>query len=97
MQDSNRRAVDSSEQMAADRATVIADAKKLHPQVKTDGCSCEQIKRDVVTVKSGDALVKAIIGNVAIGDAKPDAAPASYYNGDGSHRDCHDDRSFFII
>lgn len=66
------------EQMAADRATVIADAKKLHPQVKTDGCSCEQIKRDVVTVKSGDALVKAIIGNVAIGDAKPDVIDTAF-------------------
>lgn len=51
---------------------MIADAKKLHPQVKTDGCSCEQIKRDAVNVKAGDALVQAVLNGVAVADAKPE-------------------------
>ena len=39
------------EQAAAERAAVIADAKALVPSVKTEGCSCEQIKRDVMLQK----------------------------------------------
>jgi hypothetical protein len=66
------------EQMAANRASVIADAKKLHPQVKTDGCSCDQIKRDAVTIKAADALVVAVLGGVAIGDAKPEQIDATF-------------------
>ena len=42
------------------------------------GCSCEQIKREAVAAKAGDALVKAIIGNVAIGDAKPDVIDTAF-------------------
>ncbi|MCG2572342.1 DUF2213 domain-containing protein [Acinetobacter sp. ME22] len=60
------------EALANERATVIADAKKLNPDVKTEGASCEQIKRDAIAVKAGDALVGAILGAVAVGDAKPD-------------------------
>lgn len=74
----NQATPEKLEQMAADRAAVIADAKKLNPQVKTDGCSCEQIKRDAVSVKSGDALVKAILGSVAVGDAKPDVIDMAF-------------------
>ena len=74
----NQATPEKLEQMAADRAAVIADAKKLNPQVKTDGCSCEQIKREAVAAKAGDALVKAIIGNVAIGDAKPDVIDTAF-------------------
>lgn len=66
------------EQMAADRAAVISDAKKLNPNIKTDGCTCEQIKRDVVTAKAGDGLVKAVLGSVAIGDAKPEQIDTAF-------------------
>lgn len=60
------------DQVVAERAAVVADAQALAPGVKTDGCSCEQIKRDVVAAKAGDALVTAVLGGVAVGDAKPD-------------------------
>ncbi len=59
------------EQAAAERAAVIADAKALVPTVKTEGCTCEQIKRDVIAAKA-DALVTALMGNVSVGDAKPE-------------------------
>lgn len=60
------------DQIVMDRANVIADAKKLQADVKTDGCTCEQIKRAVVSVKAGDAMVQAILGNVSVADAKPE-------------------------
>ncbi|MCP5732462.1 hypothetical protein NL307_27330, partial [Klebsiella pneumoniae] len=40
--------------------------------VKTEGCTCEQIKRDVISAKAGDTLVTAVLGGVSVGDAKPD-------------------------
>ena len=60
------------DQVVAERANVVADAHALVPGLKTDGCSCEQIKRDVIAAKAGDALVTAVLGGVAVGDAKPD-------------------------
>lgn len=60
------------DQVVAERAAVVADAQAIAPGVKTDGCSCEQIKRDVIAAKAGDALVTAVLGGVAVGDAKPD-------------------------
>lgn len=60
------------DQVVAERAAVVADAKAIAPGVKTDGCSCEQIKRDVIATKAGDALVAAVLGGVAVGDAKPE-------------------------
>ncbi|WP_336932403.1 DUF2213 domain-containing protein [Acinetobacter bereziniae] len=68
----NQMTPEKLEQAAAERATVIADAKALLPTVKTDGCTCEQIKRDVIASKTGDSLVTAVLGSVAIGDAKPE-------------------------
>ncbi|WP_151867812.1 DUF2213 domain-containing protein [Acinetobacter soli] len=68
----NQMTPEKMEQAAAERATVIADAKALVPTVKTDGCSCEQIKRDVIAAKAGDALVGAVLGSVSVGDAKPE-------------------------
>ncbi|WP_122897769.1 DUF2213 domain-containing protein [Acinetobacter sp. B51(2017)] len=66
------------EALAADRAAVIQDAKKIDANIKTDGCSCEQIKRDVVQAKAGDALVSAVLGGVAIGDAAPQAIDSAF-------------------
>ncbi|WP_353171313.1 DUF2213 domain-containing protein [Acinetobacter rudis] len=60
------------DQVVAERAAVVADAKAIAPGVKTEGCSCEQIKRDVIATKAGDALVAAVLGGVAVGDAKPE-------------------------
>ncbi|MFH4324752.1 hypothetical protein WAJ71_19620, partial [Acinetobacter baumannii] len=66
------------EQAAAERAAVIADAKALVPTVKTEGCTCEQIKRDVIAAKAGDALVTALMGNVSVGDAKPEQIDTTF-------------------
>ncbi|AMW78641.1 hypothetical protein AMD27_06920 [Acinetobacter sp. TGL-Y2] len=60
------------DQVVAERASVIADAVALVPGIKTDGCSCEKIKRDVIAAKAGDSLVSAVLGDVTVGDAKPD-------------------------
>ena len=68
----NQMTPEKLEQAAAERATVIADAKALLPTVKTDGCTCEQIKRDVIASKTGDSLVTAVLGGVTVGDAKPE-------------------------
>lgn len=68
----NQMTPEKLEQAATERAAVIADAKALVPTVKTDGCTCEQIKRDVIAAKAGDTLVAAVLGGVAVGDAKPD-------------------------
>lgn len=68
----NQMTPEKLEQAATERAAVIADAKALVPTVKTEGCTCEQIKRDVIAAKAGDALVGAVLGSVSVGDAKPD-------------------------
>lgn len=60
------------DQVVAERASVVADAVALVPGIKTQGCSCEQIKRDVITAKAGDSLVTAVLGGVSVGDAKPE-------------------------
>jgi len=68
----NQMTPEKVEQAATERAAVIADAKALVPTVKTEGCTCEQIKRDVIAAKAGDTLVTAVLGGVAVGDAKPE-------------------------
>ncbi|MCU4502073.1 DUF2213 domain-containing protein [Acinetobacter sp. WU_MDCI_Abxe161] len=74
----NQMTPEKVEQAAAERAAVIADAKALVPTVKTEGCTCEQIKRDVIAAKAGDALVTALMGSVAVGDAKPDQIDTTF-------------------
>lgn len=76
--EANQASPEKLEQMAAERTAVIADAKKLNPEIKTDGCSCEQIKRDAITAKAGDAVLGAILGGVAIGDAKPEQIDVAF-------------------
>lgn len=68
----NQMTPEKLDQVVAERASVVADATALVPGIKTDGCSCEQIKRDVIAAKAGDSLVTAVLGGVAVGDAKPD-------------------------
>lgn len=70
--EANQVTPEKLQKMVADQAAVIDTAKKIKPDIKTDGCSCEQIKRDVVTAKAGDAAVIAILGGVAVADAKPE-------------------------
>lgn len=70
--EANQVTPEKLEALANERAAVISDAKKLNANVKTDGCSCEQIKREAINAKAGDAIVGAILGQVAIGDAKPE-------------------------
>lgn len=70
--EANQVTPEKLEALANERATVITDAKKLNANVKTEGCSCEQIKRDAITAKAGDAIVGAILGTVSVGDAKPE-------------------------
>lgn len=74
----NQMTPEKVEQAAAERAAVIADAKALVPTVKTEGCTCEQIKRDVIAAKAGDALVTALMGSVAVGDAKPEQIDTTF-------------------
>lgn len=74
----NQMTPEKLEQAAAERAAVIADAKALVPSVKTEGCTCEQIKRDVIAAKAGDALVTALLGSVSVGDAKPDQIDTTF-------------------
>ncbi|WP_156189143.1 DUF2213 domain-containing protein [Acinetobacter indicus] len=70
--EANQVTPEKLETLAADRAELIQDAKKIDPNIKTEGCTCEQIKRDVVAAKAGDALVVAVLGGVSVGDAKPE-------------------------
>lgn len=74
----NQASPEKLEQMATERATVIADAKKLNPNIKTEGCTCEQIKREAIAAKAGDAVLGAILGGVAIGDAKPEQVDVAF-------------------
>ncbi|WP_159137729.1 DUF2213 domain-containing protein [Acinetobacter pittii] len=74
----NQMTPEKLEQAAAERTAVIADAKALVPTVKTEGCTCEQIKRDVIAAKAGDALVTALLGSVSVGDAKPDQIDTTF-------------------
>ncbi|MFX5408187.1 DUF2213 domain-containing protein [Acinetobacter baumannii] len=74
----NQMTPEKLEQAAAERAAVIADAKSLVPTVKTEGCTCEQIKRDVIAAKAGDALVTALMGSVSVGDAKPEQIDTTF-------------------
>ncbi|EMA3575706.1 DUF2213 domain-containing protein [Acinetobacter baumannii] len=74
----NQMTPEKLEQAAAERTAVIADAKALVPTVKTEGCSCEQIKRDVIAAKAGDALVTALMGSVSVGDAKPEQIDTTF-------------------
>lgn len=76
--EANQVTPEKLQKMVADQAAVIDTARKILPAVKTEGCSCDQIKRDVVTAKAGDAAVVAILGGVAIGDAKPDQIDTAF-------------------
>lgn len=76
--EANQASPEKLEKMAADRAAVIADAKKLNPDIKTDGCTCEQIKRDAIAAKAGDAVLGAILAGVSVGDAKPEQVDVAF-------------------
>lgn len=52
------------EKLVADRAKTLDDAKVLNPQIVADGKTMEQIRREIVSAKADEALVKAIVGDV---------------------------------
>ncbi|OPH36718.1 hypothetical protein B5J94_06650 [Moraxella lacunata] len=52
------------EKLVADRVKTLDDAKALNPQIVADGKTVEQIKREIVSAKADDTLVKAIVGDV---------------------------------
>ena len=65
------------EALVADRVTTIDNAKKLNDKIVTDGKSSEQIRRDVITAKSDDNLVKAIVGDSVV-DAEQSAIDTAF-------------------
>lgn len=76
--EANQVTPEKLQKMVADQAAVIDTAKKIKPDIKTEGCSCEQIKRDVVSAKAGDATVVAILAGVPIADAKPEQIDTAF-------------------
>ncbi len=65
------------EQLVADRVATIDNAKKLNDKIVTDGKSSEQIRRDVITAKADDSLVKAIVGD-SVADAEQSAIDTAF-------------------
>ena len=65
------------EALVADRVATIDNAKKLNDKVVTDGKSSEQIRRDVITAKADDNLVKAIVGD-SVADAEQSAIDTAF-------------------
>lgn len=66
------------EKLAAERAETIADAKALKPDLEPSGKSLDEIIGETVTAHAGDAAVKAILGGIAIGDAKPEQMSTAF-------------------
>ena len=65
------------EALVADRVATIDNAKKLNDTIVTDGKSSEQIRRDVITAKADDNLVKAIVGD-SVADAEQSAIDTAF-------------------
>ncbi|MGO2507288.1 MAG: DUF2213 domain-containing protein [Psychrobacter alimentarius] len=65
------------EALVADRVATIDNAKKLNDKIVTDGKSSEQIRRDVITAKADDKLVKAIVGD-SVADAEQSAIDTAF-------------------
>lgn len=65
------------EALVADRVATIDNAKKLNDKIVTDGKSSEQIRRDVITAKADDGLVKAIVGD-SVADAEQSAIDTAF-------------------
>ena len=65
------------EALVADRVATIDNAKKLNDTIVTDGKSSEQIRRDVITAKADDNLVKAIVGD-SVANAEQSAIDTAF-------------------
>lgn len=65
------------EALVADRVATIDNAKKLNDKIVTDGKSSEQIRRDVITAKADDSLVKVIVGD-SVADAEQSAIDTAF-------------------
>lgn len=64
------------ENLVAERVKTLDDAKKINPQIVTDGKTVQAIKTEVVTAKADDKLVQAIVGDVKT--AEPSAIDTAF-------------------
>ncbi len=76
--EANNIKAEDVEKLAAERAETIADAKELKPDLEPSGKSLDEIIGETVTAHAGDAAVKAILGGIAIGDAKPEQMSTAF-------------------
>lgn len=66
------------EKLAAERADVVTEARSLKADLDDKGKTVDDIKAEAVTAHAGDAAVKAILGGIAIGDAKPEQVATAF-------------------
>lgn len=66
------------EKLAAERADLVTEAKSLKADLDDKGKTVNDIKAEAVTAHAGDAAVKAILGGIAIGDAKPEQVATAF-------------------
>lgn len=79
------------DKLVADRSALIADAKAIHPEVKTDGVTDADIRRAAVVGKFGDAVAKdasdaEILGMFKVAAADKDSDPVRKALKTGDHR-----------
>lgn len=65
------------ESLINERVTTIDSAKKLDSNFVTDGKTSAQIKREIITAKADDNLVKAIVGDSVV-DAEQSAIDTAF-------------------
>ena len=69
--------------MVADWAAALATAKRLMPEIVTDGKTCHALRREVLTTLAGKdeavkAVIGAVLGSVAIDAANEDQTRAAF-------------------
>lgn len=66
------------EKLATERSNVVSEAKGLKDDIDANGKTVEAIKSEAVEAHAGDAAVKAILGGISIGDAKPEQIATAF-------------------
>lgn len=66
------------EKLAAERSKTIEEAKSLKPDLEPAGKSLDDIISESVTAHAGDASVKAVLGDSAIGEALADKLKTAF-------------------
>lgn len=66
------------EKLATERSNVVNEAKGLKDDIDANGKTVEAIKSEAVEAHAGDAAVKAILGGISIGDAKPEQIATAF-------------------